>query len=113
MRSGSEMLGRLLVGGGGGGGAAATFTVAVAVLDPPSLRADSVYVVELLGNTVRLPFACTAPTAGAITGAAAVVGGGAVFVFDGGGGGGGGGGVFFLQPAANNASRTPIQITPI
>jgi hypothetical protein len=30
-----------------------------------------------------------------------------------GGGGGGGGAVFFLQPAANNASRTPIQITLI
>jgi hypothetical protein len=95
-------------------------------------------VVELLGNTVRLPFACTAPTAGsieisvaletdhrkvadwprsielgsavncAITGAAAGGGGVGVDVDAEGGGGGAGGGVFFLHPTANKASRTPI-----
>ena len=53
-------------GGGGGGGGAATFTVAVAVFDPPSPRAVSVYVVELLGKTVRLPLACTVPTLGSM-----------------------------------------------
>ncbi|SPF34497.1 hypothetical protein SBA4_150014 [Candidatus Sulfopaludibacter sp. SbA4] len=30
-----------------------------------------------------------------------------------GGGGGGGGGAFFLQPAANIASESAIQMTPI
>jgi hypothetical protein len=41
-------------------------TVAVAVRVPPSFLAVSVYVVELLGKTVRLPVACTPPTAGSM-----------------------------------------------
>jgi len=99
-------------------------------------------VVELLGNTVRLPLACTVPTLGSmeisvafetdqrnvadwprsmelgsavnwlIVTADGALGGGAVTA-GGGGGGGAGGGVFFLHPAANKASRIPIQITLI
>ena len=48
-------------GGGGGGGGASTVMVAVAVLEPPGPLALMVYVVESLGNTRRLPFACTVP----------------------------------------------------
>ena len=62
----SEARDEVVGGGGGGGGGAATLTVAVAVRDPPSPLAVKVYVVELLGKTVRLPVACTGPTAGSI-----------------------------------------------
>jgi len=45
------------------------------------------------------------------TGAAGVIFGGSGLA--GGGGGGGGGPAFFLQPAANNASKTAIQMIVI
>jgi len=44
----------------GGGGGAVTVTVAVDVTDPVALVATSEYVVVLVGETIRDPFAATA-----------------------------------------------------
>jgi hypothetical protein len=48
-------------GGGGGAGGAVTSTVTERVSLPPAELAVNVYVVVLVGNTWRVPFAATVP----------------------------------------------------
>lgn len=114
-------------------------TVAEAVVEPPGPVAVRTYVVESLGDTLRLPVFCTLPipelmetlvalpltchrsvadwprwmVVGSAENCAtvgALGGGGGVTVGWAGGGGGGGGGAFFLHPAANIARETARQM---
>jgi hypothetical protein len=53
-------------GGGGGGGGAVTVSRALACVEPPGPLALSVYVVESVGETERVPCASTRPIPGSI-----------------------------------------------